>query len=147
LALLAVLLAGCGGGGNSSAKVDASLRKYISSQTPEDSIFPVGAGPPRVRDNACEDRHASTDVSTKRWEAVESRTASRIFPFRVAFWSCVVRFKNLSMPVIVALDDSKRVVWVASGRLEQFRFRPYKPTRREVEVWAWARKHHLRPPP
>ena len=51
------------------------------------------------------------------------------------------------MPVIVALDDNKEIVWVAPGRFEQFRLRQYKPTRREQEAWAWARRHHLRPPP
>jgi hypothetical protein len=139
-ALLAMLLAGCGGGGRPThAKVEASLRQYIGNQVPEDSIFPVGAGAPRVRDNTCKDRHVNTNASTTRWEAVESRTAGRVFPFRVALWSCVVRFKNLSMPVIVALDDSKRVVWVASGRLEQFKLRQYKPTPFEIRAW----KHYL----
>jgi hypothetical protein len=59
----------------------------------------------------------------------------------------VVRFQNLAIPVIVAINDSKEIVWVAPDRFEQFKLRQYKPTRRDIEAWAWARKHHLRPLP
>jgi len=53
LALVAVLLVGCGGGGDDRATVEASLQRYFSTINPEDSDFPTGAGPPLVRDNSC----------------------------------------------------------------------------------------------
>ena len=57
LALTAMLAAGCGGGGDPRPKVEAGLRHYFSTLSPEDSIFPTGAGPPRVKDNGCKDLH------------------------------------------------------------------------------------------
>jgi hypothetical protein len=116
LAFVAVLFAGCGGGGDDRATVEANLRHYISTLGPEGSALPVGAGPPRVRDNACQDRH----VKTKRGQEVVSRTAGRIFPTPVALWSCVVRFRSLAVPVLVAVNESNEVVWLAPGRFEQF---------------------------
>jgi hypothetical protein len=56
LIISAVLLAACDGG-DDHAKVEASLRQYISGLSPEEGPFPVGAGPPRVNENACKDRH------------------------------------------------------------------------------------------
>jgi predicted small secreted protein len=56
LALTALLLTACGGGGGGGddrATVGASLRHYFSTIHPEDSSFPTGAGPPRVKDNSC----------------------------------------------------------------------------------------------
>jgi hypothetical protein len=116
LALTAILFAGCGGGGDPGAKVEASLRQYISARGPEGSFLPVGAGPPRVVDNACRDRH----VKTKKGQEVISRTAATVFRNPVALWSCVVRFERLGVPTLVAVDDDEEVVWVAPGRFEQF---------------------------
>ena len=61
LALVASLLTGCGGGGgDEAAKVEANLQRFLV--TPEHSPgFPVGGGPPRVKDHSCfkvEGRHA-----------------------------------------------------------------------------------------
>jgi hypothetical protein len=53
LALTALLLTACGGGGGDDrATVEASLLHYFSTIHPEDSSFPTGAGPPRVKDNS-----------------------------------------------------------------------------------------------
>ena len=57
LALAAVLLAGCGGGADPGARVEESLRNYLGTVNPDETGFPVGAGLPRVRHNACRDGH------------------------------------------------------------------------------------------
>lgn len=52
VALTVVLSAGCGGGGDDPAKVEANLQRFLA--TPENSPgLPVGGGPPRVKDNSC----------------------------------------------------------------------------------------------
>ena len=52
VALTVVLLAGCGGGADDRAKVEANLQRFLA--TPEHAPgFPVGGGPPRVKDHAC----------------------------------------------------------------------------------------------
>ena len=116
LALSAMLLTACGGGGDDRTKVEASLRDYITTAGPGGTFLPVGAGPPRVADNACQDRH----VKIKSGHGVLSRTAGRFFANPVALWSCVIRFGSLSVPALVAINDSNKVVWLAPGRFEQF---------------------------
>src|SRR5262249_59736427 len=56
-ALTTMLLAGCGGGADPGAKVEDSLRNYLGTVNPDETGFPVGAGVPRVRHNACRDGH------------------------------------------------------------------------------------------
>ena len=51
LALIGVLLTGCGAG-DDSAKVEASLHQYVGSLNPENAPFPIGAGIPRVQEKA-----------------------------------------------------------------------------------------------
>jgi hypothetical protein len=75
LVLAVGLLAGCGGG-NDRAKVEASLRQYISGFSPDQGPFPIGAGPPRVRNNSCTDRH----VKVKKGQALISRTLTVYLP-------------------------------------------------------------------
>jgi hypothetical protein len=55
-ALTGVLLAGCGSG-DDRPKVEDSLRDYLRAVIPEESSFPLGAGVPRVKHNACKDGH------------------------------------------------------------------------------------------
>jgi hypothetical protein len=82
LALVAVLLAGCGGGGDDRATVEAGLRHYLSSIDTQACLgsrfcgqgaFPVGAGVPRVRENSCKKIH-------------------------IGSWSCVVSFGRTALP-------------------------------------------------
>src|SRR3954451_3360657 len=56
-ALLAMLVTGCGGGGDARPTVETGLRHYFSTFSPEDSVFTTGAGPPRVKDKGCKDLH------------------------------------------------------------------------------------------
>jgi hypothetical protein len=105
LALIALLLAGCGGADN-GAKVEASLRHYISGLQPEEGAFPIGVGPPRVRDNGCKDRHATT----KSGQVHSFHSAYVVLPEGLTLWSCVVTFRNsLTLPVDVAVKGSEVV--------------------------------------
>lgn len=115
LALTAMLLAGCGGG-NDPAKVEADLRQYMSGLSPEQAPFPIGAGPPRVRNDSCKDRH----VEVKKGQALLSRTAGVYLPEGTALWSCVVKFRHLAQPVVVGVNDATKVVWAAPGKFEDF---------------------------
>jgi hypothetical protein len=95
LALVAVLLAGCGSGGSESANVEASLRHYLSTIDPQaclgsrfcgQGVFPLGAGAPQVRENSCKKAHAGV-------------------------WSCVITFAHgkAALPVAVAVERSDEV--------------------------------------
>ena len=108
LALTAVLLTACGGA-DDRTKVEASLRHYISTLVPEDGAFPIGGGPPRVKNNGCKDGH----VTTKRGQVHSFHSATVRLPEGLALWSCVVRFRNsLTLPVVVAVKGSEVVaVW------------------------------------
>lgn len=65
--LAVVLLAGCGGGGDDRAKVEANLQRFLA--TPEHSPgLPVGR-PPRVKDHSCfkvEGSHAVLSLITAK---------------------------------------------------------------------------------
>jgi hypothetical protein len=118
LALTAMLAAGCGGGGDPRPKVEASLRHYFSTLSPEESIFPTGAGPPRVKDNGCKDLHRKSPEGPGMRPALPPRGnfrpgGSRAVPVlqKVALWQCFVRFKNFTLTVQVAVNDSTEVVW------------------------------------
>jgi hypothetical protein len=105
LALAALLLAGCGDAQN-GAKVEAGLRDYISGLHPGDGggPFPVGAGPPRVKDKGCKDRH----VTTKNGQVYTFRETTALLSEGLALWSCVVTFRNgLTLPVVVAVKGSE----------------------------------------
>ena len=106
LALAAMLLAGCGGS-DDRTKVEASLQQHLGSFNPEDLSFPIGAGPPRLQDKSCKDRH----VTTKRGQVHSFYSATAILPEGLALWSCVVTFRNsLTLPVDVAVKGSEVVV-------------------------------------
>ena len=105
LALAATLLTGCGGS-DDRTKVEASLQQYVGSFHPEDAPFPIGAGPPRLQDKSCKDRH----VTIRKGQVHSFHNASVIFPEALALWSCVVAFRNsLALPVDVAVKGSEVV--------------------------------------
>jgi hypothetical protein len=103
---LAMLLTGCGGS-DDRVKVEASLRHYVAGLSPNlPQPFPIGAGPPRVQDKSCKDRH----VTIKRGQVHSFGNTTVIFPEAVAVWSCVVTVRNsLTLPVDVAVKGSEVV--------------------------------------
>jgi hypothetical protein len=101
------MLAACGAG-DDRVKVEASLGHYIAGLSPNlaEPPFPIGAGPPRVQDKSCKDRH----VTIKRGQVHSFHNATVIFPEALALWSCVVTFRNsLTLPVDVAVKGSEVV--------------------------------------
>ena len=107
LALTAMLVTGCGSGGDPRPTVETGLRHYFSTVNPEDGFFPYGAGAPRVKDNGCQDLHrkvlpkfllqpGSTNFKNEK---------------KVALWQCFVRFEKFTLRVHVAVNDSNEVVW------------------------------------
>ena len=113
IALTAMLVAGCGGGGDPRSKVEAGLRHYFSTLSAEDSIFPYGAGPPRVKDNRCKDLHRKFPLVPPGQNFPLPRPGSTKFKKfkKVALWQCFVRYKNFTLTVHVAVNDSSEVVW------------------------------------
>src|SRR5262249_11222337 len=117
-ALSGVLLAGCGSSTKVRPPIENSLRDYLGAVSPERSSFPVGAGVPRVRPNACKDGHIEvpegklvSDVAGQ-WKAT--------FPEEVSLWSCVVMFGKLRQQATVAVTDSAKVVWAVALPLDAF---------------------------
>jgi hypothetical protein len=98
-----VLSAGCGGGGDDQAKVEASLQHYLVSLVPGNAPFPIGLGPPRV--NRC--------WVEKRldWPGFYDPAPTRRGPL----WQCAVKYGTLATPVTVAVDDSSEVVAAVPG--------------------------------
>jgi hypothetical protein len=103
LALAATLLTGCDGS-DDRAKVEASLRHYLSTLDPQaclnsrfcqQGVFPLGAGAPQVRENSCK----------------KIRTG----PEGLSAWSCVITFPpgKTAMPVAVGVKGSGVVTWAA----------------------------------
>ena len=116
LALTAMLAAGCGGGDDPRPKVEAGLRHYFSTFNPEDSIFPYGAGAPRVKDNSCKELHRKFPlppvvdrVGSPSPDAERGLTLPPNFK-NVALWQCFVRFDAFTLTVHVAVNDSNEVV-------------------------------------
>lgn len=124
LALIAVLLAGCGGGSD-HAKVEASLRHYLGNLTPEYAPFPIGAGRPRIADNGCKDRHLKFEWPEFSAPGLSGKLRKGA---TFALWSCAVRFGTLAMPLLVAVDDRTEVVFAAPGTFKQFKSRCKPPT-------------------
>ena len=122
LALTAMVLTACGGGGGADdgAKVEASLQHYLSTLDPEQSlgpqtrpavgVFPVGAGPPRVRENSCKKIHTGKVRPARTGKVRPAR-----LPEGLSGWSCVVTFGNgkSALPVAVAVKGSGEVYWAA----------------------------------
>lgn len=116
LALTAMLAAGCGGGDDPSPKVEAGLQHYFSTFNPEDSIFPYGAGAPRVKDNGCKDLHRKFPLPPPGRNFPLVQPGSTKFK-TVALWQCFVRFPAFTLRVHVAVNDSTEVVlaWPVYG--------------------------------
>jgi len=118
LTFLAVVVpsAGCGGGGgggdDEGAKVAVGLLHYFSTLDPEDSVFPTGAGPPRVKGNGCKDMHRkppTLPLGPIRVPPPGSTTSKNAN--KAVLWQCSVRFKNFTLPVLVAVTESSEVAW------------------------------------
>ena len=104
LALAAMLLVGCGGGGDPRGKVEGGLQDYFSTFNPEDSVFPTGDGPPRVKNNACKElpqKFPFPPPDSVRFIKVDRK---------VALWRCFVRFNNFTLTVDVLVNDSNEVL-------------------------------------
>jgi hypothetical protein len=109
LALLAVLFAGCGGGGDDHAKVEASLRDYLDTVLPDETGLPLGLGVPRVRRDACKDGHVK--VPKGKLVSAPGGLWSARSPEETELWSCVVTVGSLAQPTTVAVTGSTKVVW------------------------------------
>ena len=113
LALTALLLTACGGGGGGDdrATVEAGLQHYFSSINPEDSGFPTGAGPPRVKDNSCVKLEPAP--LTLPFDKVRVNGHLRLVTpgvRRASFWHCAVTFGTYrAMRVAVAVDGTEVV--------------------------------------
>jgi hypothetical protein len=116
IVLTAMLVAGCDGGSDPRANVEAGLQHYFSTFIPEDSIFPTGAGPPRVKGNGCKDLHRKFRLllrpgSITRPGSIMMSKGEQKVEQRVALWQCFVRFENFTLTVQVAVNDSNEVAW------------------------------------
>lgn len=114
LALVAVLLAGCGGGGIDGTKVEASLRDYLSAIDPNDCLgsgicrhgaFPVGAGIPRVKENSCKKAPVRSGPRRPVHFPKGQPRPPRI-PEGLTAWICIVTFGRTRLPVLVAVKRS-----------------------------------------
>jgi hypothetical protein len=107
LMLTTMVLAGCGGGDHRTT-VEATLQNSLNHLDPAmRGAFPVGAGPPRVKENSC------TKIPAVRpGGAVLIRPAPRL-PKHLAFWSCVVRFAHVPFHLRVALRDNGTIFWAS----------------------------------
>jgi hypothetical protein len=110
IALTAMLVAGCGGGSDPRANVEAGLQHYFSTFNPEDSIFPTGAGHPRVKGNGCKDLHRKFRLLLRPGSIMMSKGEQK-GQQTVALWQCLVRFENFTLTLQVAVNDSNEVVW------------------------------------
>lgn len=100
LSLTVVLFAACGGSGDASAKVAANLQHYLNASAPRQlrpGGFPVGAGPPRVKENGCR--------RIPRAQARPRRSAQS--------WSCVVTFAHVPFRVLVAVNGADQIASVS----------------------------------
>jgi hypothetical protein len=114
LALTLVLLAGCGGGGNDQAKVEADLQRHMLGMPPEQTGFPMGLGPPKVKAGSCRDRNVRVEKRDVMWSSTR-------FGVPVgsagALWGCVVKLGTYVTQVHVLVVARTRVVRVWQGEL------------------------------
>jgi hypothetical protein len=121
-ALIAMVFTACGGGGaDDGAKVEVSLQRYLNTLDPQQSLgqtrpasglfpvaaFPIGAGPPRVRENGCKKIHTGKVRPPRAGEVLPALLDA------LSGWSCVVRFGRTALPVAVAVKGSDEVYWAA----------------------------------
>lgn len=128
LALTAMLVAGCGGGGDPRPTVEAGLRHYFTTFRPEDSIFPHGAGPPGVKANGCKDLHRKFPPPPPGRKVRLLPPGSTKFE-KVALWQCFVRFENFTLTAQVAVNDSNEVVWAVPVYGDPRKAPPLSPAR------------------
>jgi hypothetical protein len=108
VALTVVPFAGCGGGGDDHAQVEANLQHYLIGLARGEARFPIGAGSPRVKDNGCFKLEKGS---------VWPNPLDQPLPPRLALWNCVVKFGTIATPVTVAVDDSTEVVAATPGAM------------------------------
>ena len=142
-------LAGCGGGGDDRAKVEANLQRFLA--TPEHAPgFPVGVGPPRVKDHSCSKVEGSHAV----WRLISAKDlppgmtavlppgrkvvlapGMRIFTPRdlrslgtdisATHWECLVEIGTAdAIPAVVTVQDENDDVLWASPRLPNTQSEP-----------------------
>jgi hypothetical protein len=114
LALAAVLVAGCGGGGNHPAKVEANLQHYLNGLYPEQTGFPIGLGLPKVKANSCIDRHVRVEKGDVKWSSISFGVP---MAGEGALWGCVVKVGTYVARVNVLVVDGTRVVGEWEGEL------------------------------
>jgi hypothetical protein len=109
LALIAVLLVGCGGGDH-RATVEDTVQNSLNNLDPTLRIaFPVGAGPPRVKENSCK------KTAPPPGRPILPARLPRGFPRpprppkHLAYWSCVVSFAHTPFHLRVALKDNGKI--------------------------------------
>jgi hypothetical protein len=117
LALIAVLLAGCGGGGD-RAKVEDTIQNALNNLDPaQRTAFPIGAGPPRVKQDSCKSTqkppvriNLPAQIHVHGPRLPKGLVLPRP-PKHLAYWSCVVRFAHTPFHVRVALEDNGTIFW------------------------------------
>jgi len=114
VAVVAVLSAGCGGGGDDGAKVEADLQRHMLGMPPEQTGFPLGLGPPKVKAGSCRDRNVRVEKRDVMWSSTR-------FGVPVgsagALWGCVVKLGTYVTQVHVLVVAHTRVVRVWQGEL------------------------------
>jgi len=152
--LTVVLFAGCGGGGDDRAKVEANLQRFLA--TPERSPWlPVGGGPPRVKDKSCvkvEGSHAvlrlisAKDLPPGMKVVLPPGGRVVLVPGDVLLapgmktprgwrslgtgiaasnWNCAVKIgTTVAIPVVVTVEDENNDVLMAGPRLPNTQSKP-----------------------
>jgi len=114
LALAATLLTGCGGSDH-RAKVEDTLQNSLNNLDPVVRMaLPVGAGPPRVKENSCK-RTAPPPGRPPPGRPILPARLPKGFvrpprpPKHLAYWSCVVSFAHTPFHLRVALKDNGEI--------------------------------------
>ena len=117
LALAAMLLTGCGGSGH-RAKVEDTLQNSLNNLDPVVRMaLPVGAGPPRVKENSCKRTAPPPRRPILPGRPILPARLPRGFvrpprpPKHLAYWSCVVSFAHIPFHLRVALKDNGEIFW------------------------------------
>jgi hypothetical protein len=115
LALAAMLLAGCGGGGH-RPKIEDTLQNSLNNLDPVVRMaLPVGAGPPRVKENSCKRTAPPPRRPILPGRPILPARLPRGFvrppppPKHLAYWSCVVSFAHIPFHLRVALEDNGKI--------------------------------------
>ena len=114
LALTAMLLAGCGGGDH-RAKVEDTLKNSLNNLDPVVRMaLPVGAGPPRVKENSCKRTAPPRRPILPGRPILPARLPKGFVrpprpPKHLAYWSCVVSFAHIPFHLRVALKDNGEI--------------------------------------